>query len=156
MIGFCPLASGSKGNAIYLGSNTTKILIDAGISARLIVKRLKSIDVDIEEIDAILVSHEHADHTRGISILASKYEFYKEQLGKAENQKVAAEIISKFLGYSCQVRCIHKPEDNHLLKAAVKLGAKVFPPPSKSNLSHLSLICREVEGLSNFYLIPKK
>jgi hypothetical protein len=67
----------------------------------------------------------------GTVILASKYEFYKEQLGKAENQKVAAEIISKFLGHSCQVRCIHKPEGNHLLKAAVKLGAKVVDVEEK-------------------------
>jgi len=58
-------------------------------------------------------------------VLASKYDFYKEQIEKPENQRVAAEIISHFLGHPCRVRCIHKPENNHLLRAALKMGAQV-------------------------------
>lgn len=70
MIGFCPLASGSKGNCIYLGTPHTKILIDAGLSARLIKQKLEEIDVDIADIDAILVTHEHTDHISGLKGLA--------------------------------------------------------------------------------------
>lgn len=66
MIGFCPLASGSKGNAIYFGTNKTKILIDAGLSAKELTKRLAEIDISLSDIDAILVSHEHTDHIRGL------------------------------------------------------------------------------------------
>jgi phosphoribosyl 1,2-cyclic phosphodiesterase len=73
MIGFCPLASGSKGNCIYIGTATTKILIDAGLSAKMIVERLGSIGVDVRSIDAILVTHEHTDHIRGLSVLGAKY-----------------------------------------------------------------------------------
>lgn len=73
MIGFCPLASGSKGNCIYLGTERTKILIDAGISCRLIQQRLEKIDVDISDIDAILVTHEHSDHIKAIQTLSSNY-----------------------------------------------------------------------------------
>lgn len=73
MKGFCPLASGSKGNCIYLGTEQTKILIDAGLSAKAIIAKLAQINVDIAEIDAILVTHEHSDHIQGLKVLAFKY-----------------------------------------------------------------------------------
>ncbi len=73
MIGFCPLASGSKGNSIYLGTEETKILIDAGISTRMLLKRLAEINVAIEEIDAIIVTHDHSDHIKGIPLLSKRY-----------------------------------------------------------------------------------
>lgn len=63
---FCPLASGSKGNALYLEGEETKVLIDAGISFKALTEKLGEIDVDIGEIDAILVTHEHGDHIRGL------------------------------------------------------------------------------------------
>ncbi|MBS0603596.1 MAG: MBL fold metallo-hydrolase [Verrucomicrobia bacterium] len=72
MIGFCPLASGSKGNCIYIGTPTTKILIDAGVSAKAIRERLAEIGVKLEEIDAILITHEHTDHIRGLEMLGCR------------------------------------------------------------------------------------
>ena len=68
---FCPLSSGSKGNAIYVEGEETKILIDAGISFKALTERLGQINVDIGEIDAILVTHEHGDHIRGLEKTAS-------------------------------------------------------------------------------------
>lgn len=68
---FCPLASGSKGNAIYVEGEETKILIDAGISFKALTERLGKINVDVGEIDAILVTHEHGDHVRGLERTAS-------------------------------------------------------------------------------------
>lgn len=73
MKGFCPLASGSKGNCIFLGTNQTKILIDAGISAKALTAKLAEINVDLAEIDAILITHEHTDHIQGLKTLAFKY-----------------------------------------------------------------------------------
>ncbi len=73
MKGFCPLASGSKGNCLYLGSENTKVLIDAGLSGKATLSKLAEIGVSIEEIDAILVTHEHGDHIRGLNILAKRY-----------------------------------------------------------------------------------
>ena len=70
MEGFCPLASGSKGNCIYFGTKNTKILIDAGIRARPTQKKLEQIDVDLSEIQAILISHDHGDHIQGLNRLA--------------------------------------------------------------------------------------
>lgn len=72
MKGFCPLASGSKGNCIYVGTEHTKILIDAGISTKMIKSRLEEIDVDLADIDAILITHEHGDHIQGLKVLAYK------------------------------------------------------------------------------------
>ncbi len=64
-------------------------------------------------------------------ILASKFDFYKEQIEKPENQRIAAEIISNFLMRPCQVRCIHQPEDNHLVQAALKMGAQIIDGEEK-------------------------
>lgn len=69
---FCPLASGSKGNAIYVEGEETKILIDAGISFKALTERLGAIEVDIGEIDAILITHEHGDHIRGLEKTAKQ------------------------------------------------------------------------------------
>lgn len=69
MYKFCPLASGSSGNSLFLSSKA-KILIDVGISFRDLVERLKKIDVKIDEIDAVLITHEHKDHIEGIKKLS--------------------------------------------------------------------------------------
>jgi phosphoribosyl 1,2-cyclic phosphodiesterase len=71
MIGFCPLASGSKGNAIYLGTKETKILIDAGISYKQLQLRLSEIGVDVADIEAVLITHEHMDHIAGLKTLCT-------------------------------------------------------------------------------------
>jgi len=72
MFGFCPLASGSKGNAIYVGGRSTKVLIDAGLGPRVLEARLSAIGVALKEIDAILITHEHTDHIKGLEALALK------------------------------------------------------------------------------------
>jgi len=72
MKGFVPLASGSKGNCVYLGTDNTKILIDAGLSTRATKLKLEEIGVDIAEIDAILITHEHSDHIQGLKVMANK------------------------------------------------------------------------------------
>ncbi|MFH1169500.1 MAG: DNA polymerase III subunit gamma/tau [Chloroflexota bacterium] len=57
--------------------------------------------------------------------------FHKETLEKLENQRMAQKIISGFLGRDCSVRCIHEPEDDHMVRAAVKIGARVIPTEEK-------------------------
>lgn len=68
----CLLASGSKGNAVFVEAGQTRLLVDAGLSAREILRRLAEIGVDAADLDAILVTHEHADHIRGAGTLARK------------------------------------------------------------------------------------
>lgn len=72
MIGFCPLASGSKGNCIYVGTKKTRILIDAGISYKATAEKLGEIGVDIKTIEAILITHEHIDHIKGLPAFSEK------------------------------------------------------------------------------------
>ena len=91
MKGFCPLASGSRGNCIYFGSEHTKILIDAGISTRAIKNKLAEIEVDIEDIDAILITHDHGDHIKGLRVMA-----YKMGIPVFANHETAKGIVEHF------------------------------------------------------------
>ncbi|MGD9117863.1 MAG: DNA polymerase III subunit gamma/tau [Dehalococcoidia bacterium] len=59
-------------------------------------------------------------------VLAFKYPIHKERLETTENQQVTRTIISSFLGRQCQVRCVHEPEDNHLVDAVKRIGAQVI------------------------------
>ena len=67
---FCVLASGSSGNAAFVSTGSTRILIDAGLSMRELRKRLASIDESLDAVDAILITHEHTDHVSGLPVLA--------------------------------------------------------------------------------------
>ncbi len=71
---FCPFASGSKGNCIFIKTPQTKILIDAGLSAKAIKEHLKVHNTSLEEIDAIFITHEHSDHIAGLQTLSLRYE----------------------------------------------------------------------------------
>ncbi len=66
MIKFCTLASGSSGNSLYLESKYSKILIDAGISFRRISRSLGNMGVAVSDLDAVVLSHEHEDHSRAV------------------------------------------------------------------------------------------
>lgn len=91
MHGFCPLASGSKGNSIFVGSKRTKILIDGGISAKATKERLAEIGVDISEIDAIIITHDHSDHIMGLKVLSSRY-----GIPILANHETAKGIVNQF------------------------------------------------------------
>lgn len=69
----CSIASGSSGNCIYVGSDNTHLLIDAGISGKSIEAGLNGIDISTSDIDGILVTHEHSDHIAGLGVLARRY-----------------------------------------------------------------------------------
>ena len=73
MLKFCSLYSGSSGNSLFVQSNNTKILIDCGTSAKKIETALDNIDIDITDIDAILVTHEHSDHIQGLGTISKKH-----------------------------------------------------------------------------------
>lgn len=66
----CILGSGSKGNSIYVASEQTALLVDAGLSARQTKMRLKRIGADLDEIEGICISHEHHDHIAGLRVLS--------------------------------------------------------------------------------------
>lgn len=69
----CVLASGSSGNCTFIGTESTRILVDAGLSARRTAERLAAIGERPEGLDAVCVSHEHIDHVTGLRVLQKKY-----------------------------------------------------------------------------------
>lgn len=71
---FCSLSSGSSGNCQYIETENTKILIDAGFSGKRIEDLLASIDVCPSTLDGIFVTHEHADHIKGVGVLSRRYD----------------------------------------------------------------------------------
>ena len=73
MFKFCSLYSGSTGNSLLVQSDQKKILIDAGESCKKIEEGLANINVDVNDIDAILVTHEHSDHIKGLGTLSKKH-----------------------------------------------------------------------------------
>lgn len=69
----CNLSSGSDGNCTLIETDQTKVLIDAGLSSSIIVSRLEKLGVKPNQIEAIIISHDHFDHTKGINVFAGKY-----------------------------------------------------------------------------------
>lgn len=72
-VSVCVLASGSKGNALYVSDGNTAILIDAGLSGKEIEKRLALRGLSMESVCAIVISHEHSDHILGAGVLSRRY-----------------------------------------------------------------------------------
>ena len=73
MLKFCNLYSGSSGNCSFIQSNNTKLLVDCGNSCKKISEALVSIGTNLSEIDAILLTHEHLDHVKGLQVTCKKY-----------------------------------------------------------------------------------
>lgn len=102
MLKFCSLYSGSTGNSLLVQNDNTCILVDAGVSGTKIVEALGSIGIDISQIEAILVTHEHSDHIKSIGTLSKKYSipvFANSKTWKAmpnETKKVPQELQKTF------------------------------------------------------------
>ncbi|MGO1469050.1 MAG: MBL fold metallo-hydrolase [Tissierella sp.] len=73
-IKFCSLSSGSSGNCQYIETDSSKIIVDSGFSGKRTKELLNSIDVDPKDLDAILVTHEHLDHIKGVGVLSRRYD----------------------------------------------------------------------------------
>ena len=90
---FSPLFSGSSGNATYVGCDDGQILVDAGLSGTRITQELQRVGVNPGQLDAILVTHEHSDHIKGIGILSRKYDlpvYASEGTWRAMESKIGA------------------------------------------------------------------
>lgn len=88
---FTILASGSTGNALLVESEESKVLVDAGLSAKKVEQLLEERGVKGSELDAILITHEHSDHIKGVGALARKYDlpvYANEKTWEALNKQL--------------------------------------------------------------------
>ena len=74
MFNFYSLYSGSSGNSLFVETQNTKLLIDAGVSSKKIETALNDINIDPSTLDGILVTHEHIDHVQGLGTLSKKFD----------------------------------------------------------------------------------
>ena len=70
----CSIASGSSGNCIYVGDDQTHLLVDTGISKKRIEEGLSKLEIKGDELEGILITHEHVDHIQGLGVFSRKYE----------------------------------------------------------------------------------
>ena len=93
------LASGSSGNSFYLETPKKKLLVDAGLSGKKITSLLAEINRKPEDLDAILITHEHSDHIHGVGVLARKYGmdlYANEKTWQAmENSKYLGKVMPR-------------------------------------------------------------
>ena len=98
----CVLASGSKGNAIYISNGTVAVLIDAGLSGIEIARRLQSKGLSPDDLDAIIVSHEHSDHIQSVGVLSRRHNLPVYMNAKTQ-QAAASQLgdISQSINFEC-------------------------------------------------------
>ncbi len=105
------LGSGSKGNSTYIDLGNKKILIDVGFSYKQIKEKLKVINVDPKEIDAVLITHDHSDHTYGLKV------FLKEV---KPDLFITKEVEKEVLGFSYD-KSIYLLDENYYFGTLFKL-----------------------------------
>ncbi len=71
---FTSIASGSGGNSTYIGTESTHILVDVGVTMKAVNAGLHELDLDLKDINAIFLTHEHIDHIKAVGTIARKYD----------------------------------------------------------------------------------
>lgn len=133
MFNIHPLYSSSSGNMFHIASSSANILIDVGVSYKSINEGLKSIGLTIKDIDAILITHEHTDHIKGLPLLCRKNnipiyacgdtaKFLKAEL---ESKNIEANIITTYYDTPFNIKdiTIYPFETSH--DAAMPCGYKI-------------------------------
>jgi phosphoribosyl 1,2-cyclic phosphodiesterase len=107
----CVLASGSQGNCTYIEDEDAKILIDIGISAKQLKKKLSCIGTDISEIDCAYITHEHIDHIRGKEQVEKRFNMPVMLEKKLSDSKKSFSINQKMLFSSLEITPIATSHD---------------------------------------------
>ena len=131
-IKFISLASGSSGNCYYLGTESYGILIDAGIGIRTIKKSLKEINISLDIIRAVFVTHDHADHIKAIGHLGEKYHIPIYSTKKVHEGINRSYCVTEKL--STSIRYIEKGETKEI--EALKVQAFEVPHDGTDNVGY--------------------
>lgn len=118
------LASGSKGNCIYIESKNAKILIDLGLTVTAVCEKLQQISVDPKDITAIFITHEHIDHCLGVGAFARKYKtkiyvhtsgypYIIKKIGKIAPEQVVTFVNSEFFVEDLTITPFVLPHDSN-------------------------------------------
>jgi phosphoribosyl 1,2-cyclic phosphodiesterase len=119
----CSLFSGSKGNCTYVRAGETEILIDAGVSAGAICRSLRQLGTDLSHISAILITHEHSDHIKGLEVVCKKYAPAVHLTETSALRITAGAHLQK---------CIVPHADPHFSLTLGELSVRAFPVPHDS------------------------
>lgn len=120
---FCPLYSGSSGNSVYLDGGDSALLIDLGVSCRAAVTALQSLGADFAKLKGILITHEHSDHIKGLSVFLKKYplplfgsravlDYLQENVQLPENIRLCEAEESGFVVGDMKVRPFRTSHDS--------------------------------------------
>ncbi|MDJ0987291.1 MAG: MBL fold metallo-hydrolase [Desulfobacterales bacterium] len=99
----CVLASGSRGNAIFISDGLTGILLDAGLSATELKRRLKSRGLNPNDLDAILLSHEHSDHIQSVGVLSRQLKLPIYLSSKIKKKALLGNSVHELRPFQCGV-----------------------------------------------------
>ncbi len=142
MFQFCSLYSGSSGNCSLIQTDTTNILIDAGESCKKITDALSSLHITPDQIDAILVTHEHSDHVKGLGTFSKKYAvpvFANHETWDAmpsQKEKIAPSQIHTFhIGKNLQIGNIQIEPFSIPHDAANPCGFNIFYEQQKISIA---------------------
>lgn len=139
------LASGSKGNSAIIASSNTRILVDAGLSCRELMRRMKAVGEDPYAINALIITHEHADHVAGLPVLARKLNIpvyftegthrawvrqmtprtalgYKQWLEKTRQEK-EARLEAQALAHQIAATAVEDQPDDHFFATDIDVDA---------------------------------
>ena len=143
MLKCCSLYSGSSGNSFFIQSENTNILIDAGVSCKKIETALQTgFNLSLKDIDAIFVTHEHIDHTKGLNLISSKYNLpvfaskgtwnaLSEKTNKISNDnKKTFELDKSFVFKDLRIFPFSTPHD-----AAEPCGFNIYKDNSKISIA---------------------
>src|SRR5580698_4640006 len=127
------LASGSKGNSTVIASARTRILVDAGLSCRELLKRMAAVGQDPAELTAILITHEHQDHVAGLAVLARRLRipvFFTEPTHRAWVRMLTPRTTMSYAKWLEHVQA--EKEERARIAAATMAGESAVVPMSES------------------------
>jgi phosphoribosyl 1,2-cyclic phosphodiesterase len=132
------LASGSKGNATVIAAGSTRILVDAGMSCRELMKRMAQVGEDPDALDAILITHEHLDHVAGLSVLARRLKipvFFTESTHRAWVRMLTPRTTMSYAKW-LETMQREKEERAEQTAAVVTDAASCDPVSQKRDMGH--------------------